>query len=165
MFGNDPLLTNVLEHSFSMTAVEIIKFPYTLIRIKSFAFQDCKNLRKVIFQDGSYLEEIGKSAFIGCDLLEKVFIPKNCIVRIYGTIFDFNGYIPQKELVEFLRTGIMPSLLIKYTKKEKDRREKEAKKKAEAKKYKINGKGTPLGQIPSANDSKGRHYHWYNTKK
>ena len=39
------------------------------------AFQDCKNLRSVVFEQGSELTEIGEKAFSECTSLQDICLP------------------------------------------------------------------------------------------
>lgn len=48
----------------------------TALKIGENVFADCPNLSKIIFEDGSAVEEIGKSCFYGCEKLKQINFPK-----------------------------------------------------------------------------------------
>ncbi len=52
------------------TEITAIYIPKTVTQIGDNAFLNCSNLKKVIFEDGSELENIGDSVFKGCSALE-----------------------------------------------------------------------------------------------
>ena len=58
---------------FQESAVEDVRLPSTLKRIEYYAFQNCKNLKKIVLPDK--LEYVGQYCFWGSEL-QKVWIPK-----------------------------------------------------------------------------------------
>ena len=55
---------------------ERVFIPRSVMQIKDFAFRNCKNLKEVVFEEGSKLQVIGKGAFYGCIALTKVSFPE-----------------------------------------------------------------------------------------
>ena len=47
-----------------------------MARVEDAAFQACKNLREVVFEEGSRSRSIGVDAFCGCRELAKVTLPE-----------------------------------------------------------------------------------------
>jgi len=94
-------------------SLESIVIPSSVTSISDHAFYNCKSLKNIIFEEGSQLTNIGKSAFKNCKSLTNITIPSNvtsigidaflgCInlIKIYNySIFDFDkgssnyGYI------------------------------------------------------------------------
>ena len=56
--------------------IECIFIPKSVIEIQENAFRDCKNLREVIFEEGSRLKKIGESAFQNCSSLRNILLPE-----------------------------------------------------------------------------------------
>lgn len=54
-----------------------VRIPDTVLEIEAHAFQNCINLRHVVFQDRSRLNKIGDYAFAGCGLLEEINLPSS----------------------------------------------------------------------------------------
>ncbi len=84
-FNNTPKLTSiVLPNSLSYIAknvfvgssIESIKIPKAVEYIGESAFEDTI-INSIEFEEGSLLEEIGQSAFKGCNNLESIIIPAN----------------------------------------------------------------------------------------
>lgn len=57
--------------------------PCGTVIIPDFAFADCKSLSRVIFSDPDSLVEIGEYAFLGCDSLRDIELPRS--LRRLGT--------------------------------------------------------------------------------
>lgn len=58
---------------FQESALVNVRLPSTLRRIEYYAFQNCKNLKKIVLPDK--LEYVGQYCFWGSEL-QKVWIPK-----------------------------------------------------------------------------------------
>ena len=55
--------------------IESITIPASVREIGTGAFYNCKNLRKVTFEEKSRLERIGKECFYGSSIKELIFSP------------------------------------------------------------------------------------------
>lgn len=55
----------------------LVEIPDTVQEIEAHAFQNCMNLRHVIFQDKGRLNRIGEYAFAGCGLLKEMNLPSS----------------------------------------------------------------------------------------
>lgn len=55
---------------------ERVFVPRSVTRIRDFAFCNCRNLKEVVFEEGSKLRVIGKGAFYSCIALTKVTLPE-----------------------------------------------------------------------------------------
>lgn len=60
---------------FHNTEIKKITIPKSVIKIGDSAFVDCENLREVVFEEGSKLEEIGWNCFWNSGL-EEITLPK-----------------------------------------------------------------------------------------
>lgn len=95
-FSDSPsnlFIDEIDDHSFSeCKKLEMIEIPTSLIkRIGKFAFNSCKNLKKVTFlpptnQEKSILEIIDEDAFKGCENLVEISIP-SCVKSIGSSCF------------------------------------------------------------------------------
>ena len=56
--------------------MECLFIPKDVREIQEDAFRDCKNLREVMFEDGSALKKIGPNAFYGCIRLASFALPE-----------------------------------------------------------------------------------------
>lgn len=56
--------------------MERIIVPKSVVKIHSYAFSNCKNLREVLFAKGSQLKIIDEGAFCGCIRLWKAIFPE-----------------------------------------------------------------------------------------
>lgn len=56
-----------------------VEIPNTVLEISAHAFQNCRSLRQIIFQEGSRLGKIGAYAFAGCSALETLSLPAGII--------------------------------------------------------------------------------------
>ena len=75
-------LYTVAQGSFYKCAVlEEVELPKSIVRLGSYTaggygvFQECVNLRMVIFQEGTELEDIGSGLFKGCESIERIVLP------------------------------------------------------------------------------------------
>lgn len=74
-------LNTVVQSSFYKNAVlEEVELPKSILNLGYYAggygvFQECTNLRTVIFQEGTELENIGNNLFRGCESLERIVLP------------------------------------------------------------------------------------------
>ena len=55
---------------------EQVFIPKSVTEIQSRAFNSCKNLKEVVFEEGSKLRIIGNSVFAGCESLAKINLPE-----------------------------------------------------------------------------------------
>lgn len=56
-----------------------VEISNTVTEIEAYAFQNCKNLRKITFEEGSRLEKVGAYAFAGCSALEVITLPASLV--------------------------------------------------------------------------------------
>ena len=54
---------------------EYVFIPNSVVAIKESAFQECENLRVVVFEEGSRLRTIGENAFYNCAKLRSSELP------------------------------------------------------------------------------------------
>lgn len=54
-----------------------LTIPATVTHIGPYAFSDCTNLEKVIFEEGSHLKTIESNAFFNCSLLKEIELPES----------------------------------------------------------------------------------------
>ena len=90
-------LNTVVQSSFYKNAVlEEVELPKSILNLGYYAggygvFQECTNLRTVIFQEGTELENIGNNLFRGCESLERIVLPP---LRPYsGTSYYLGSYL------------------------------------------------------------------------
>lgn len=90
-------LHTVAQSSFYKNAVlEEVELPKSILNLGYYAggygvFQECTNLRTVIFQEGTELENIGNNLFRGCESLERIVLPP---LRPYsGTSYYLGSYL------------------------------------------------------------------------
>lgn len=65
-----------------------VEIPNTVLEIQAHAFQNCKNLRHVVFHEGSRLSKIGAYAFAGCSTLEMMILPSGIVEIGRGAFFE-----------------------------------------------------------------------------
>lgn len=88
-------LHTVAQSSFYKNAVlEEVELPKSILNLGYYAgsygvFQECTNLRTVIFQEGTELENIGNNLFRGCESLERIVLPP---LRPYSGTSYYLGY-------------------------------------------------------------------------
>jgi len=83
-----------------------LTIPATVTHINEYAFSNCVNLEKVIFEEGSQLDIISSGAFTNCSSLKEIELPESLEViegaafsgctslesiRIPGNVREFNG--------------------------------------------------------------------------
>jgi len=74
MFDSD--ITTISPYSFfNDREVKEVFFPSTITEIGDYAFSECYNLRRLVFDKSCSLIRIGKHAFSSCKSLETIFIP------------------------------------------------------------------------------------------
>lgn len=79
-----------------------VVFPSTLKKISDGAFMSCMTIEKIDIKELDALEEIGMTAFLGCDSLRSVMLPKN--LKVIGQqAFD---YCYSLEYVVFLGDAV-----------------------------------------------------------
>lgn len=90
-------LNTVVQSSFYKNAVlEEVELPKSILSLGYYAgsygvFQECTNLRTVIFQEGTELKNIGNNLFQGCESLERIVLPP---LRPYsGTSYYLGSYL------------------------------------------------------------------------
>lgn len=88
-------VTTIDTEAFSGTKVEYIKVPACVTTINTKAFYDCKNLKKIEFEEGSKLQYIGTDAFKNCIALESIELPAGLTTIQEGA---FNGCYSLKEV-------------------------------------------------------------------
>lgn len=55
----------------------VARIPASLKKIPDNAFEDCKSLKKVVFDNNSQCADIGKYAFLGCENLTEITLPSS----------------------------------------------------------------------------------------
>ena len=75
---------------FTASSVERVIIPARVREIGSHAFDWCKNLKEVIFQEGSRLEKVESYSFYRCVGLDKIELP-NSIQSIGEGCFEQSG--------------------------------------------------------------------------
>lgn len=65
--------------------------PRSVLKIQAFAFDGCKDLREVVFEEGSRLRTIGKNAFRNCRSLAEIAFPDG-LERIGMYAFQGTGF-------------------------------------------------------------------------
>ena len=80
------LAKNCFLGAFWSGQFDTITIPLSVKDICDYAFYRCTELKTVIFEEGSKLDEIGKSAFYNCEKLVNIALPKN-IKRIEAGAF------------------------------------------------------------------------------
>lgn len=85
-------LNTVVQSSFYKNAVlEEVELPKSILNLGYGVFQECTNLRTVIFQEGTELENIENNLFRGCESLERIVLPP---LRPYsGTSYYLGSYL------------------------------------------------------------------------
>ena len=68
--------------AFMHTAIKTLFIPYNVEIIESLAFYGCKNLERVIIENGSLLKEIEMGAFKGCPSLKVLTVPSKTKVAV-----------------------------------------------------------------------------------
>ena len=68
--------------AFMHTAIKTLFIPYNVERIESLAFYGCKNLERVIIENGSLLKEIEMGAFKDCPSLKVLSVPVKTKVAV-----------------------------------------------------------------------------------
>ena len=86
LYPNDPHSVAGVFSSFKY--LETITIPASITKIGDVAFANCKNLKNVIFEEGSKLTEIGSYTFFNCESLTNIVIPEG--VEIIDTAAFLN---------------------------------------------------------------------------
>jgi hypothetical protein len=68
--------------AFMHTAIKTLFIPYNVEIIESLAFYGCKNLERVIIENGSLLKEIEMGAFKDCPSLKVLTVPVKTKVAV-----------------------------------------------------------------------------------
>lgn len=106
------------ENSFSSSDLETVTIPGSIDAIPPRAFKACKNLKKVILEEG--VEYINDSAFILCSTLKELYLPST-LVYIHEFAFYGDRYLSDiyyngtKEAVRKVWTEAMDGLGLNYT--------------------------------------------------
>ena len=66
----------ICKQCYRKKAIERVFIPKGVREIQDSAFEDCKSLREVIFEEGSKLKKIGKCAFQSCSRLKNISLPE-----------------------------------------------------------------------------------------
>ena len=82
------------------TDVTIVRFHPSVTEVENRAFEDCIELRKVMFNDG--LRKIGQYAFWDCKLLESITLPST-VTEIGDKAFYSCSYLSEVVLNEGLQ--------------------------------------------------------------
>ena len=69
-------LATIGSNSFSDTGIERIVIPKSVEVIQEYAFDGCRNLKEVVFEEGSMLKTIAKRTFTNCGSLAKITLPE-----------------------------------------------------------------------------------------
>ena len=72
-----PDKVDTIRTSMFYSCVDLVNLviPASVKEIQSNAFSNCKNLKSVIFEEGSQLDLIGENAFLRCTLIKEIKIP------------------------------------------------------------------------------------------
>ena len=62
----------ICKQCYKEKTIERVFIPKSVKEIQDSAFEDCENLREVIFEEGSALKKIGESAFRNCSRLKNI---------------------------------------------------------------------------------------------
>ena len=93
---NSKLHTVAQSSFYKCSTLEEAELPKSISALGSYfgsygVFQECTNLRTVIFQEGTELENIGNNLFRGCESLERIVLPP---LRPYsGTSYYLGSYL------------------------------------------------------------------------
>ena len=77
VFESGSVLQYIGNFSFSYCGIESIQLPAETVVIGAGAFENCRELASVTFEENSKLELIGSTAFGNCSNLETITIPKS----------------------------------------------------------------------------------------
>ena len=66
----------ITSNQYEETEYERVFIPNTVVEIKFCAFNECKSLREVVFEEGNELKAIGEHAFNSCSSLVKINLPE-----------------------------------------------------------------------------------------
>ena len=80
----------ITEDQFSGKNVYRVVIPKSVEKIEDRAFEGCKNLREVLFEEGSKLKVVGENAFNGCSSLRNIQLP-DCVEEIGLDAFNSSG--------------------------------------------------------------------------
>lgn len=70
-----PTVTRLNMNAFTSTAIQRIVIPKSVKSIETSAFQGCRSLTDVVFEEGSQLQSLGWGAFYECEALERIELP------------------------------------------------------------------------------------------
>ena len=93
---NSKLHTVAQSSFYKCSTLEEAELPKSISALGSYfgsygVFQECTNLRTVIFQEGTELENLGNNLFRGCESLERIVLPP---LRPYsGTSYYLGSYL------------------------------------------------------------------------
>ena len=69
--------TEVIKNGeYSGKDYERVFIPKSVTEIEESAFEDCENLREVVFEEGSKLKVVGREAFRNCNKLTRMTFPE-----------------------------------------------------------------------------------------
>ena len=80
-------IEKINNYAAPLKSLEEVVISASVKTIGMYAFTGCSNLKKVIFEDGSTLKEIGSNAFYNCTSLESIEIP-NSVTSIGFSAFS-----------------------------------------------------------------------------
>lgn len=81
-FKDKSRLKTIMESAFEEAGISSIIFPSSLEFIGKHAFEECKQLKRIEFDKGSKLREIGENSFLNCSNLSYVINIENTNVSI-----------------------------------------------------------------------------------
>lgn len=111
-------INSIGENSFTASDLEALTIPGSIDVIPPEAFSGCRNLKKVVLEDG--VEYINDSAFIHCSTLKELYLPST-LVYIHEFAFYSDRYLSDiyyngtKEAVKQVWTEAMDGLGSSYT--------------------------------------------------
>ncbi|WP_338822878.1 leucine-rich repeat domain-containing protein [Mycoplasmopsis felifaucium] len=76
---------------YGLNTLTKVTIPSSIQTIGTAAFKDAKNLKEIIFEEGSKLSNIGEAAFQGCTSLEKITMPESLQYIGNNAFKDCNG--------------------------------------------------------------------------
>lgn len=89
-------ITRIGAHAFSALNLSSIMIPNSIIEMGGAAFSGCKQLEKIIFEEGCQIEHISASLFSNCISLNDISLP-NSILTIeedaFGNCLEINSFV------------------------------------------------------------------------
>ncbi len=79
------------------SSINFVKIPKSVITIKKGAFENCKNLVSVFFDNDSLLESIEDNVFVNCVNLSSIDFPKS-LKHLGKNVFDNTKFLKKAEI-------------------------------------------------------------------